>query len=220
MWSLLTIISWFIVPIAAPAWLLEGVYRRLSKRFWEFNVWSGTFYILFLVGLATVLSFAASLALRVVALYIFTTLEVLGIFLCATVPFGNIGGYVVVIRHLARRKPKPETTVVRLSRSAIWTALTSYFYTAFYFGILNYFLYSINSSLYTGVQGETPVEILFDFIYFSYISMTTFGFTALSPAAIPSKIIYMVEVAIGLFFMLFIFSLLTDRLISRRNEGR
>src|SRR4051812_24298535 len=51
-------LAWFITPIAVPAWLLEALYRRIRRRFWEFNTWSGTFYLLALVlaGLALLLS--------------------------------------------------------------------------------------------------------------------------------------------------------------------
>jgi hypothetical protein len=208
-------ISWLIVPIALPGWLLEHTYRKISKRFWEFNIWSGTVYILCLVGFALFMLFSSMFLAQILGIYIFSALEMLGIFTCATIPLGNVGGYKSIIGQLARRSPKPQVRTKSTGMGAIWIAITSYLYTAFYFAILGYFMYTLDNALYVGVQGQSHFEILFDFIYFSYVSISTFGFTAISPAAIPSKLSYMAEVTIGLFFMLFIFSLIANHLMSR-----
>ena len=213
---LLKSLSWLIMPITGPMWLIEGAYRKATSKSRQFNVFTGGIYAFLLISIALLMLFSSALALRVVSLYVFTTLELIGIIACTTVVVGNRRGYKSILRQLARRKPYVGREEP-LDVSDLWVAITSYLYTAFYFAIIGYFIYFLDNAAYAGVRGQTACELLFDFTYSSYVSMATLGYAEITPASIPSKLAYMAEITLGLLFTLVIFSLLANIVISRRS---
>ena len=94
-------------PIAYPAWGFEYLYRRIAKRFWEFRTWSGSLYILLVLMFALYLMlFTSSNFLQLVSLYIVTTLEFIGLVVCAGVLLGNIANYRALLAEITKRTYK------------------------------------------------------------------------------------------------------------------
>ena len=182
-------------------WLIEGAYRKITGKPWQFDVFTGGIYAFLLVVIAILMLFSSALALRAFSLYIFTALELIGIVACTTVVAGNWRGYKSTLRQLARRSPYAGREEP-LDISDIWVAITSYLYTAFYFAVIGYFIYLLDCTSYAGVRSQTIYELLFDFTYFSYVSMAALGYTEITPASIPTKLIYMAEITMGLLFTL------------------
>ena len=98
----------------------------------------------------------------------------------------------------------------------MWIAIMSFGYSAFYFGVLGYFIFAKDGASYIGVQGNSPVEVLFNFIYFSFVSITSLSSTEITPSSFLTKTIHMFEISLGIFFTLFIFSLFANQLMNRR----
>ena len=97
--------AWLIRPIAAPAWLVEAAVRRLRGRCWEFQMfWSGTIYLIVLVGGGIALILSSETVVRGVGVYILIAVQLLGLIVVATVPARNLGGYSTALRALARRR--------------------------------------------------------------------------------------------------------------------
>lgn len=130
--------AWFITPIAIPGRLIEAAYRRRRGRFWEFDMWSGSYYLaaLILAGLAAVAT--NDPAGRILGLYVLSATELLALMTVAALPLGDRGGYVRSLAALSRRKRSYNGAFARGTGSParpLWAALTAYLYTTIYFTV-------------------------------------------------------------------------------------
>lgn len=90
--------AWIISPIAAPAWIAESIVRRRLRRFWEFDMWSGTFYLLGVIALGLWLLTSTTTSLRIVGFYMLSATELLGLLVVGALPAGQLGGYASSLR--------------------------------------------------------------------------------------------------------------------------
>lgn len=211
--------AWFISPIAVPAWLAESVIRRRLRRFWEFDMWSGTYYLLGVVTVGLLLLACQIMTLRIIGFYILSATELLALLVVGALPAGQLGGYASSLRSLARRKA---ATIPRYSeRTAImqplWAALTAYLYTTLYFAICDRLAYEFDHGAFTGISHGTHVKLLFEFYYATFASMVTLGYVPnITPTTPATQLLYMAQFAVSLGFLVLVFSVVVDRLVSRR----
>lgn len=210
--------AWFITPIAAPAWLVESIVRRRRGTFWEFDMWSGTPYFLGVVATGLLLLATRTLALRVLGLYVLTAVELLGLLVVGALPAGQFAGYATSLRAAARRK---STNLAAFAdRTAIaqplWAAMTAYLYTTLYFAICSRLAFEFNHHAFAGIPTDGHVKILFEFYYATFASMVTLGYVPNFTPAVPvTQVLYMVQFAVSLGFLVLVFSVVVDRLVSR-----
>jgi hypothetical protein len=115
---------------------------------------------------------------------------------------------VVIIRRMARHE--------RISLRTVLASLCIYLLAAIFFAQLYHIIES-----YSGVpffaQTENPESI--DFIYFSFVSITTLGFGDLSPASDLGKMAAVVEAVVGQIYLVTVVALFISNLGYKGNRS-
>ena len=95
-----------------------------------------------------------------------------------------------------------------------------YLYTVCFFAICGRLAFEADERSYTGVDRSSHAATLFDFLYASFVSMTTLGYTpGMTPAAAHTKVMYMVQFAISLAFLVLVFTVIVDQLVRRTDRA-
>jgi hypothetical protein len=210
--------AWFIAPIAAPAWLAESIVRRRRGKFWEFDMWSGTFYLLGIVAAGLVLLASRTMMLRFLGLYVLTAVELLGLLVVGALPAGQFAGYASSLKAAARRRAAsaPAYTERTAIAQPLWAALTAYLYTTVYFAICGRLAFEVNHQAFAGISRGGHVMMLFEFYYTTFVSMVTLGYVPnVTPTVPVTQVLYMIQFAVSLGFLVLVFSVVVDRLVNR-----
>lgn len=182
-----------------------------------FVVW--TLVVLLGVASGTALLLTGATVTRLVGLYILFALQVLGLATASTIPFARVPHYRDLVRRVQRKRTPQRTD--RTSQREILAAVTTYGYSAFFFGSVGYFLNSVNLYSYSGAPDDQGLTSLFDFVYSNFICIVTLGYVDITPLSLLAKTIAMAKIGLGLLFNLLIFSLLVDRLAAaHQNRDR
>ena len=184
-------------------------------------MWSGTIYMSSLVAIGTsLLIFVPNVVAHGVGMYMLAALEIVALAIAFSIPLGHIANYRTVLRHVTRRRMPSQHGGRPDSFPMIWAALTTYLYAAFFFGAAAYALHSSAPAYYSYIGGRTGLGAFFDFQYSSFVAIVTLGYADVVPLRPLSKVLTMLQFALGLVFSLLVFSLFVDRVISKRGSGR
>lgn len=75
------------------------------------------------------------------------------------------------------------------------------------FGIDNYCLFQIEPNSYAGINSNfTNFETAFEFVFYSLLSFTNFGFNDITPESLTSKTLLMLEITLSFVSIIFILS--------------
>jgi hypothetical protein len=213
---------WFVTPIAAPAWLLEALYRRARGMFWEFGVWSATVYFLVTIAATVPLVLQRSWLARGLGFYILSALEIVALISVVALPLGNIGGYRSLVAHVVRRRFVGSTRSERdlAVGKPIWIALSAYLFSVGYFSVCNQLLAELDTRAFVTPLEQGTVETLYNFLYATVVSMMTLGYApGVYPTSNWAKALYAVQFGLGLAFIVVVFSTVVDQLAARRQRS-
>jgi hypothetical protein len=75
------------------------------------------------------------------------------------------------------------------------------------FGLDFHCLHSINSSSFSvDLQDATPFETMFEFVYYSTLNFTFFGYGDVTPQTVPAKFVTMTEILLAFVTVIFLLS--------------
>lgn len=209
--TLARVIQVVVVPVAAPAWAIEWILRRLGRPRFQFSVKNSIPYFVMLVLPSTWLSvFACWPAMAFFSLGVLTELEIVALAVAVGTATSQRGMYRWFLARVARRNPglsRPNTRSV-----PVIAALTSLAYTTWYFGTATAMLYRLDIARFAGpLEGRKGYDLWWTSVYYSFSTITTAG-SSIDPLNALAQTMAMTEVSIGILFFVFIIAVLTGRL--------
>jgi hypothetical protein len=213
------VLSWIVVPIAAPAWAFEALIHRYKKaEDFEFGGNYGTPYMamIFLAGVTLLLR--QQLWLHLIGLYILFMVEVLAIAVAAVIPIGGRSRYYRRFLELARRRfPHTSHRDISAPRS-ILLAVGAYAYNAFFFGVAAYSIGTLEPTAFTHAPQAAGYGSFTFYVYSSFVWVITLGYAEMLPSSGLARTLCIGAFGTGLMFNLLIFSHIAARLYERRSE--
>jgi len=197
--------SILIIPIAIPAWVIERVLQS-SKPNWQFNSVSATPYFVLLTLLSTITLFYCGTLLTVISVYVMTAMELLSIWMCVAIAIGHPSNVVKWLNEFGKRdQNKISAQQVLLTPMSFFRATVSYFFTIYYFAFIYYLVYRFSPDSFSGIKDTNILERFLAFVYFSVVAISTLGFGDIVPQTPIARILIILEVFTGLFFIVFLF---------------
>lgn len=194
----------FIHPIAWPGWTIEALVRRW-KPGWEFNSFSATPYFITLTLLSSLALLSRNSLVGFVGAYIMTAMEVLCLWLSVAIAVGRRGSVRNLLSEFGRRGPSLDGQKVLLTPTGLYAGTIAYAFTVYYFAFMSSLLHSADPGAYQGVAEGLSVRQLWQFLYFSVITISTLGYGDILPTSMTAQALTMAEVGLGLFFVVFLF---------------
>lgn len=212
--AIIRVVSYFIWGIALPGWGIEWLVRRFKKD-WRFSAYTATPYFAVIIGISTYLLIYENIFVKWVGFYLMTATQVLTTVVCFGIAMGKhnefLEWFVVYGRRYKLRNP--DTT---FTPHGLYKAFMGYLFTIYYFGFVNYFVYITSAGFFKGVSLGAKFEQFFDFLYYSAVTIASLGYGGnIMPVKSFTKVMALVEVFSGLFFVLFIFGAFVSNFVSR-----
>lgn len=206
MGKLLAILAACIVhPIAWPAWAFEWLVRRINPT-WEFSPYSATPYFLLLTGGATWLLVFESDYFQWIGLYIVSAMEIVALWLSVVIAIGRPGQMLAYLRRYGRRSGALSTPSYSHDRKRVlYISVVTYFFTVYYFCCLYFAVNAACHECFSKKISGGPLVSFFEFLYFSFVTITTYGYDGIAPNSMIAKIAIMSEITIGSFLTVFVF---------------
>lgn len=151
----------------------------------------------------------ATLGLAVLVPALFTSNRAIGAAIYLTLALGMIAGPPMIVRRIFEH----DKITVRLVVAALCAYLQIGYGFAFLFGAID-----VGSGGTLFAQG--PVAGLFEYIYFSFVTLTTIGYGDLTPAADLGRSLVIIEALLGQVFLVVLVAFLVGNLSGRRMHGR
>ncbi len=213
--TFLKYLAFFIVPIAIIGWTIEKVISKIRKKEWQFDVYSAIPFFLGYVVLSFYLLTYGGYFLKFVGIYIITAMQALSFALSIAIILGTESDLLKGLKLYGKRDLRPTKTTFTFSGLVI--GLFAFLFSIYFFSCLYFFINSILANQFSGVVKGNVLVTFFDFFYFSFATITTSGST-ISPLTILPKIFVMIEVIIGLFYLVFLFGAFLSIHISKIYE--
>lgn len=191
-------------PIRWPTVLIEMIVNRWSSD-WVFGPFSATPYFLLISGLSAYAVVYWGFWYRVAGLYFLTAMEFLALWNCLAIATGNRGGVFQQLKQYTWRSHREISKQPIFGVRSLYMGIVSYGFTVFYFGIANLFVYRLDAKAFCGLNSTLPLGTAWEFLYYSVVTITTLGYGDISPKKFWSQALTVAEVALGLFFVLFLF---------------
>ncbi len=190
-----------ILPLLLAIWIVEDfARRRKGKKRFQINSYQVSWIFLFYFLLSGyLLTYTDLMWLKCAAIYVLTAMEVLALSLSFIAGWRPINFHRLMQRIGERSHDDYDT------REGIYRVIVTFVYNVFYFGLLNFFLYSIKPNAYKMEAVGSSTHILFDFIYNSVSVFTLFN-NPTAPVSVIAKVFTIVEVFTGYLFVIFIFA--------------
>jgi hypothetical protein len=194
----------FINPIAWPGWLVEWIVRRVRPG-WAFDQYSATPYFLAISLVATKAIVSGGTLGNWLGVYLLSAMELLALWICVTVSIGRPGLYFGLLRRFGRRSRRVTPNRPLFGVPTLYMGVVSYGFTIYCFGLLYFVVNRLDGQAFSGVARLTSLQSVWQFWYFSAVTITTLGYGDIAPRTFTSQLLAVIEVLLGLFFVLFLF---------------
>lgn len=193
-------------PLTYPAWTIERAIKRYRPSF-EFGIYTSTPYFLALGAASVVMLMAVHvLAVRIVALYVLTIMELISLATCTIIAVIRAGRLQSFMRTVTRRSFRPQAVTAR--PATIYAATVSVVYAIVYFGTLSLVLWQASASYFAGLSRNSSTTYSFWlFIQNSFLTIIN-NSGALDETRFASQVIADVERIIGIFLLVFVLGVL------------
>lgn len=205
----------FLCPINIIPLLLIIRIPHLKNE-WKVTPFTLTGYFLVLAALSSFALLYMDNVWWIVGAYIMTAILIESLWKCVLL----ILGHQAII--YPRYKPKylPDDKSRRLLTStALYMGVVAYGYSVYYFGYINLMTYKmIMDSSFKGVADTSAIELLWQFVYYSAVTITTLGYSDIRPISFFTQAVTILEVIFGIFFIVFLFGTFLSYHVNRLAE--
>jgi hypothetical protein len=211
-----------IHPVAWPGWIIEGVVHRWHPE-WEFDSYTGTPYFVVVMTFATAGLVSENAIWIGVAAYIISATEILALWLCLTIALGRSGAARKWLSEFGRRRKQVTDGTVLLNSTALYVGVIAYLFTIYFFACAAFILNWISPSSYGGSginAAATALRRLWDFFYFSVVTIATVGYGDMYPVSATAKLFAVLEIGVGIFFIVFLFGTYASHRVSELTSDR
>jgi hypothetical protein len=203
------ILAAVLYPLAWPGWVIERTARCWSPN-WSFSAYTATPYFLAWLFVATLGIVSENYVWISGGLYIVLALEIIALWQCLTIAIGKAGSVRRLFSEFGRRSAQTPPGKVLLTSTGLYIGIASFWMTTYFFACLAFVLNWAVPNSYSGLKAEHAVHRLWELFYFSVITITTVGYGDVAPTGIIAQGLVVVEVGLGLFFVVFLFAMFTS----------
>jgi hypothetical protein len=201
----------FVLPVAAPAWLIERLASR-SGRSWQFGLLSSIPYFIAMTGAATylvVMMTSQLLALFGLALLIVLEFVALATAISVGLGVGRETRFQVLCSAIMRRRPR---TGIRTTLDAVVASVIALCYTTWFFSVWFFYLYQHHPGQVGGITSDaSPLAAFWATFYLSATTITTGQSEYVAIGGI-AQFLSLVEIVVGLIFFIFVLATVVARL--------
>lgn len=199
-------------PVAAPAWAIERAIRRAQPNF-EFGILSSVPYFSIVVfGTTASMIWVDSSPIRGAALVILTLLELVALGGCVVLAVSRPGSIQGLLLRVFKRRQRAQ--LVEVKPSTVVASLLGAAYTIWYFGALMFVISQASPEQYDGMrQTGSMLGQWWAAQYFAAMSFMSANSNA-SPARFLSELLHLTEVALSLFFFVFLLASIVSRYLA------
>jgi hypothetical protein len=192
-------------PIAVPGWLIELIVRRWRPG-WQFGLISASPYFAAYVAMATALLIQGSGPGLVVAIYLLTALEILGLWISIDIARGVTGFSTRYLNIFGLRRSPGALGRVAMGDGSLYRVICLFILSVYWFGCVGYVYDQYHPGAYAGIEfKDGNAKVLADFIYYSAVTIFTVGYGDILPKDIFARILSVAEMFLGTFIVVFLF---------------
>lgn len=196
-------VAYFIYPLALPGWAIE---RLLSKNHpgWHFSVQSAPFYFAPVVIASTIACLYGNRWVQLIGLYYIFACYLVALWLTLAIAFIRPGRLLMLLRIFGKRGPLNVSTAHLLKPTMFLASLIAYLYFIYGFGVTALVIQRNDPTAFHGITAITPLSSLFEFLYFSLITMATVGFGDIYPVTPLARLVTMVHIVLSIYVTFFL----------------
>ena len=207
-----------ITPIAWLPWGIELVVRRFHPD-WEFNPFTSVPYFISLAVLVAIMILWMPIWVSFIGAYFLSAMELLALSVCLYIAIGHPSPIYFWFKRAARRSFRSKTRDVLLTPITLYMGALSYGFTIYYFALMYNLLYRVWPDNFTGVSDSSVLASHWDFIYFSFVTITTLGSNKVQAALPLSQFLSILHVTLGIIFIIFLFGAFVSYHIGNLSQG-
>lgn len=190
-----------------PALLIEEIIRRI-KPGWEWTPFSLIpYYLLMVLFPSYILVSHDNIGLIVFCFSLMTIIELEAFWKCVLLALGRRA-----IMHPSQigltSIKRPTGGRILLTKTSFFVAVAAFGFSIYYFAFLFLIAFKIDRYSFYGIKLTTGIENLWDFFYFSFITITTIGYGDIYPVSILARCFVILENIVGIFFIVFFFTII------------
>jgi hypothetical protein len=215
------IVTFLILPVALPAWLLEELLRRRGVQF-QFGLLSSIPYFSVIAGSATGLVIFASGSWPWIGIILLSSMEIVGVAVAIVVGLGGRGSFPAFVSNVTRRRVSrrlpPDGFRRRASGGigyAVVASSVALLYSAWFFACVAVVLVRFVEGQLIGVPTSIgELGVFWQCLYYSATTMVTADSTV-TPVGGWAQFTALLNLAVGLIFFVFVITVVTERHASR-----
>jgi hypothetical protein len=91
----------------------------------------------------------------------------------------------------------------------------TYLYTIYAFACFSQIVFRVKPESFVGIDAIHPIHQLWEFLFYSVVTVTTLGYGDISPDIFASEFLSVIEVLIGVLIVIFLFGSLVSYHVNR-----
>jgi len=200
------IIGIFNYLIDFPVMLIESGLRK-RRPTWEVNPFLLTPYYLMVTFFASIaLVCRAKITLIILCIFLMVAMELQATWKCALLSLGRPA--IIYPKRIGLKKAERLSGGRELlTKTAFYIGISAFAYSIYFFSYLFLFIFTIDDSSFQGIRTFSRIGQLWDFIYFSFITITTVGYGDIYPVSFIARSFVIIENIMGIFFIVFLFTI-------------
>jgi hypothetical protein len=194
-------------PIDFPVMILEEIIRRFRPR-WEWTPFTLTgWYLSLTIFVSYIIIFMDNLWWLSLGVYVMTAMEFQASWKCILIALGRPAIMYPKLVGLTKRKRTVGGRKL-LTKESFYMGMVAYGFSVYYFAFIYSFIYKLwPLDSFHGITEMSGFRRLWAFIYYSTVTITTLGYGEIYPKSFFARLFVMFELAMGIFFVVFLFAI-------------